>query len=134
MFLRESIATNSHEGKFRFRLGQYRRVASVLLPQTIDSTCCGMVCLLWHGLRTMPPTGTEGLPGQGDLRSTGVADSILRLWDLDSHRARTQLRLDVGELLGVAFAPDNKTLAVCGDDHKIRLWTVADLLKPSTPR
>jgi hypothetical protein len=25
MFLRESIAANSHEGKFRFRLGQYRR-------------------------------------------------------------------------------------------------------------
>jgi hypothetical protein len=23
MFLRESIAANSHEGKFRFRLGQY---------------------------------------------------------------------------------------------------------------
>lgn len=60
-----------------------------------------------------------------NLACFGCADGTVRLIDLDSpdkQKPREMPERHRGPVLGVAFSPDGKIIATCGDDRLIRLW------------
>lgn len=60
-----------------------------------------------------------------NLACFGCADGSLRLFDLDK-TDQEPLEMNerhVGPVFGVAFSPDGETIATCGDDRTICLWS-----------
>jgi WD40 repeat protein/serine/threonine protein kinase len=60
-------------------------------------------------------------------RSVALAcgDDTVRLWNPEQLAESRALPWNHKETWAVAFAPDGRTLATCGDDEKIKLWDVA---------
>ena len=59
---------------------------------------------------------------------TGEAEGAerVKLWDLDTSRARLTLKIDdFGKLRGAAFSPDGTTLAICAQFGVVMLWDPA---------
>jgi WD40 repeat protein len=52
-------------------------------------------------------------------------DNTVRLWNPEHLTESRTLPWNHKEAWAVAFAPDGRTLATCGDDEKIKLWDVA---------
>ena len=62
----------------------------------------------------------------GTILATGSLDRTVKLWDIPAGRERSVLRDDSGVILGIAFAPDGRTLAWATTDPAgaIALWDV----------
>jgi WD40 repeat protein/serine/threonine protein kinase/tetratricopeptide (TPR) repeat protein len=71
------------------------------------------------------PVGAVALsPGGRLLATAGTMDGVLRLWDVrgpETITLRHTLR-GVGQVHGLALAPNGRTLAVVGSDRFIHLW------------
>lgn len=66
-----------------------------------------------------------------NLACFGCSDGTVRLFDLDHPDQPIEMsERHIGPVLGISFSPDGETIATCGDDHLIRLWSTAtrDLL------
>ncbi|SEG87923.1 WD40 repeat [Thermomonospora echinospora] len=62
----------------------------------------------------------------GRTLATGGTDSLVRLWDVASHRPIGRpLAGHAGTVTSVAFGPDGRTLTSAGDDRTVQLWDVA---------
>jgi WD40 repeat protein len=57
----------------------------------------------------------------------------LYLWDVVQGKLIHRFRAHAGEGSAVAFSPDGKLLATCGEDRSTRLWDVSDLIKLKPP-
>ena len=64
---------------------------------------------------TFSPDGRQLVAGSGDQ---------VHVWDFVLDRESRPLRGHEGMALGVAFSPDGKRLASCGQNHAIKLWDV----------
>jgi WD40 repeat protein len=59
------------------------------------------------------------------LLASGGADTLVRIWDLQSKKVVAKLKGHTGDVNGLSFSPDGKTLA-SGDLYKnAKLWDVA---------
>jgi dipeptidyl aminopeptidase/acylaminoacyl peptidase len=64
---------------------------------------------------------TAFAPDGKTLAVTGTGGSI-RLWDVATGKARSELSGHLGPVWSVAFSPDGKTLTSGGTDQTLRLW------------
>jgi WD40 repeat protein len=58
------------------------------------------------------------------LLLTAAKGKVVRLWDVATGRLLHTFDFDVGEVTGVAFAPDGMTAAVGGTNGKVVIWDV----------
>jgi serine/threonine protein kinase len=58
----------------------------------------------------------------GAVLATGSEDLTVKLWEVDTGKEHTSLRVFAREITAVAFAPDSKTLATASGDGTIKLW------------
>lgn len=59
---------------------------------------------------------------------------VVRLWDVKTRQPLPDgLVGHTGTLNDVAFSPDGRLIATSGDDHTVRLWTVATRLQSGPP-
>jgi WD40 repeat protein len=56
----------------------------------------------------------------------------VKVWEVTGGKVRASLPLSVGKIVSLAFAPDNNTLALGGEDGSVRLWDVAANKERST--
>jgi WD40 repeat protein len=62
--------------------------------------------------------------GGGKLLAYGAGD-VVHLCEADSGKEVRQFKTADGDVLTLAFTPDGKTLAVRGQNHRVRLWETA---------
>ena len=62
----------------------------------------------------------------GKWLATGSNDNLIYIWDLQSASATGVLRGHMSGVVGLAFSPDNRTLASCGD-RRVKLWSMETL-------
>ncbi len=63
------------------------------------------------------------LSPDGRFLAIGSTDREIRLWDLEKGTKIHSLRGHVAGIRGLAFSPDGRTLATCGD-QRLKLWNV----------
>ncbi len=61
------------------------------------------------------------LSPDGTLLAAGDSDNAIHLWDVDRGQKLGVLRGHVAGIWNLAFSPDGKTLASCGD-NRVKLW------------
>lgn len=72
-----------------------------------------------HSVAFSPDSQTVALGG-------GYQDGKIRLWEVNSHRARWIIKAGTSEILGLAFSPDGVLLAsAASSSHAIKLWDAA---------
>src|SRR5262249_43951901 len=76
----------------------------------------------------------------GKMMATGGADRTLKLWDTATGELRATLQGHTHQVWAVAFSPDGKLVASCSgtwggkdDPGQVKLWNVAEALKPPSP-
>lgn len=74
--------------------------------------------------RNTPPN-VRAVSNGGELAAVATGPISIVLVETRTGRQRFTLRHAVGETAGVAFSPDNKTLATGGTDGSIYLWNIA---------
>jgi WD40 repeat protein len=57
--------------------------------------------------------------------ATASRDHTVKLWDVARKRETATLSGHSGEVWGLAFSPDGRTLASSGMDSSIRFWNIA---------
>jgi len=78
-----------------------------------------------------PGLGSEALTG-GDKLLVGADNASIRLLDVPTRALRSIYTGPVGNVLGVAFSPDGKTIAAAGSDNTVGLWNVQAESKDET--
>src|SRR5262249_6858588 len=49
-------------------------------------------------------------------------DGTLKVWDVESAREHSSLRVDAGQVHGLAFSPDGRQLATVSEDAVVKVW------------
>ncbi len=93
---------------------------------------------LWDVAGRVPQYGLPGSEAgaaafspRGNLLATGTADGRVWLWDARQGTLIAWVRGHAGTVWDVAYSPDGRRLASCGEDGVIRVWGVASALGPS---
>jgi WD40 repeat protein len=101
-----------------------------------------LVTITGHG---RPVTRVAFSPNSKLLASVGTGDprpvieaakvsSEVKVWDVNGGKERASLPASVGHIVAIAFAADNNTLALGGEDGGVKLWDVAAGKELSTLR
>ncbi len=64
--------------------------------------------------------------------SSGIGDTDIRLWDVASGQQKGSLTGHTSEVVGLAFSPDEVTLASGSEDGSIRFWDVGEAEQNAT--
>ncbi len=75
-------------------------------------------------LNDIPGVIGADLSPDGTVLALGTDLNVIHLWSVDQGQEMQRLRGHVAGVQGLAFSPDGRTLASCGD-NRVKLWNLA---------
>jgi WD40 repeat protein/serine/threonine protein kinase len=84
--------------------------------------------ILWN--HTLRVTGVAFHPTNGQI-AAATGDGVIKVWSLAPRREVATVDAHQGrQIQALSYSPNGKLLATVGDDDRVRLWDVANPLRP----